>query len=51
MKNRKHTRFNIYKPSKTFQVSLVDILVYQLQIKGNNAKKNYTNKWTNISNI
>jgi hypothetical protein len=51
MKTEKHTRFNIYKPMQKNIPSITRYIMYQLQIKGNNGKKNYTNKWTNISNI
>jgi hypothetical protein len=50
----KNTQDSIYTSSCSANIPSITsrYIAYQLQIKGNNeVKKNYTNKWTNISNI
>jgi hypothetical protein len=51
MKTEKNTQDSIYTSLCSANIPSITsrYIAYQLQIKGNNEKKNYTNKWTNIS--
>jgi hypothetical protein len=53
MKTEKNTQDSIYTSLCSANIPSITsrYIAYQLQIKGNNEVKNYTNKWTNISNI